>query len=317
MTRQDWPRVGVFGANGFIGRNLVKRLAGEGAAVSAIGRHLDRDYFDALAVPAIEANLEDELTIAATLADIDVAVQLINSSSPGLLNNYLVADVEQNVIPHIKFIQSVLENGAGRKLIFVSSGGAVYGPPQYIPLDEQHPTVPINSYGLTKLMIEKYLFMFGNLEGLNHTILRVANPFGPGQLHKKRQGLVPAVLQKLAAGEAVQVFGDGSAQRDYIYVDDLVDAMCATIRADAANRTVINIGTGVGRSILEVVRALEDASGLKAKIEFKPARQSDVAVSILDCRYAKDLLDWEARIGFSEAITATTEAFFRDQSPGN
>src|SRR5690606_29266876 len=129
-----------------------------------------------------------------------------------------------------------------RRFVFLSSGGSVYGPvPGDRTIPETHPTNPISSHGVTKLMMEHFIRLHSHLDDLEHVILRVANPYGPGQIVKTGQGLIPALLQRHAKGLPVTVYGDGSAARDYVYIDDVVDAIVRAINITDHQQLTVNI----------------------------------------------------------------------------
>src|SRR5690606_37125238 len=130
------------------------------------------------------------------------------TSSPALMNEHLTVDILENVIPHIDFLR-VCTTLPIRRIVFLSSGGAVYGPSVSTPTTESAPTNPISSHGLTKLMVEKYIQMHSEIDGLEYAILRVANPFGPGQIYQKGQGLIPAILDRWHRREPIRILGTG------------------------------------------------------------------------------------------------------------
>ena len=191
----------------------------------------------------------------------------------------------ENVVPQVRFARDCAAAGIER-LVFISSGGTVYGTPNRVPIDEDHPLAPLNSHGLTKLMVEQYLGLIARTRGLDSVILRVSNPFGPRQAFRKGQGLIPAILERHRQGLPVQVFGDGSAQRDYIYVGDVIDAILAALRLPQARGGIFNIGSGEARSVLEIVAAVEARLGTRLDREHAPVRASDVEVNVLDIRRA-------------------------------
>lgn len=301
------PVVGVMGANGFIGRHLVRRLCATNIPVIAFGRSFPPDYEEIIGHP-VDVRLMDldhVLETHALIQDVSTVVQLINSSSPGMANNRVTADISVNVIPHIACIESCIMADVG-KFIFLSSGGTVYGNPLFLPISEDHPTKPLNSYGMTKLVVERYLEMLTAGSGMGYTSLRVSNPFGPGQENKKGQGLVPTIMNNHRRGLPVTVFGDGASLRDYLYIDDLIDAIMASIVEPAAMGP-INIGSGIGKSILDVVAALEAATGEKIGVEFAAARPTDAKSNVLDPAKAEAVLGWRAKTEFSEGIARTIE----------
>jgi len=302
--------IGVYGANGFIGRHLVRRLAAYGHSVRSVSRSFGADFIQPLTgkVDFVEADFREPLPIASTLVGVDTIVQLISTSSPALQNRFATADIKDNVIPHVDFIQSAVQAGV-RRYVFVSSGGTVYGPNARVPIPEDAITTPISSHGLTKLTIEKYLQMYGHVEGLDYVILRVANPFGPRQVFRKGQGLIPAALARYRAGQPIDIVGGGRAVRDYLYIDDLVDAIVAAIDRPAAAKKIINVGSGVGHSVIEVLDAIEAELGGGLLRRHAPDRSTDVDRNILDIARANDLLEWSPKVPFDTGIERTVRAF--------
>lgn len=300
--------IGVFGANGFIGRAAVRHLLSRHRQVVAVGRAFPSDYEQIVggSVDMRVVDFRDALSVHAVLQGIDQAIDLVNSSSPALGNGRVVEDAATNVLPHINFVQSCILSGISR-IIFLSSGGTIYGAPSYLPLDENHPTNPLVSYGMAKLMVEHYLRMLTRNSAVDHVILRVSNPFGPGQVLRKGQGLVASILKRQAAGLPITIYGDGESQRDYLYIDDLCTALTAALEAPPMHQT-FNIGTGHGRSTLEVIEEVEAALGSEIKIEFADDRPTDAKSNVLDCRKATRLLNWTAQTPFGEGIKRTVAA---------
>jgi UDP-glucose 4-epimerase len=297
--------IGVFGAKGFIGRHIVRRLASVGRPVIAFGRHFPADYQTTIGFPVETRDIDfgDVVGTQAKMQDVSIVVQLINSSSPSLGNVHLSADFKSNVAPHIKFIESCAFSGI-KKFLFLSSGGTVYGNPDYLPIDEKHPTRPINSYGLTKLVIENYLRLISSQSEMDYINLRVSNPFGPGQSVNKGQGLIPAILQKTLKAQPVIIYGDGSVQRDYIYIDDAIDAIIAAIEAEGLSDT-LNVGSGIGRSIVDVLSTIEVVLQTPVLAEFSEGRTTDAHSNVLDASRARRLLNWSPKWAFLDGIKAT------------
>lgn len=298
--------IAIYGSNGFIGRHLVRRLAERGLPARAVSRRHDPDFVREVdgSVEFVEADLFDPLAMTASLGEVDTVVQLISTSSPGMRNDHTVVDIQENVIPHVQFLRDCVQAGV-RRFVFLSSGGTVYGPGSEVPTPETAPTRPISSHGLTKLMVEKYIEMHALTEGLEYVILRLANPYGPGQEFRKGQGLIPAVLDHHRRGLPVRVFGQGLAQRDYVYIDDVVDAITSAITHEELTATTLNVGSGQPRSVLEVLHALEAALGTGIRHEFVDARSTDVDVSWLDISRARDLIGWKPETPFDEGIRRT------------
>jgi len=291
----------------------VRHLLHHNRRVVALGRAFPADY-ERIVGGSVETRIidfRDALSVHAMLQGIDQAIDLVNSSSPALGNDRVVDDAAINVLPHISFVQSCVMSGVSR-IIFVSSGGTVYGAPNYLPMDEVHPTNPLVSYGVAKLMVEHYLRLLTRNTAVDHVILRVANPFGPGQVLRKGQGLIASVLERHAAGLPITIYGDGQTRRDYLYIDDLCGALTAALDAPAMQET-FNIGTGHGISNLEVIEEVGKVLGSKLAIEFVDDRPTDVKSNILDCRKAARILNWTPQTIFSDGIERTVAAATTDQ----
>lgn len=302
--------IGVYGADGFIGQHLVRRLIGRGSQVRAVSRRFDRDFSDEIEGKAdiVVADLSQPLAMASSLQDVNTVVQLMSSSSPGLRNDHAVADIAENVVPHVEFLENCLSAGV-KRYVFISSGGTVYGPNAPVPTPETAPTNPISSHGLTKLVVEKYIQMHGHVDGLEYVILRVANPFGPGQTFRKGQGLVPAIIDRWQKQQPVRIFGDGAARRDYIFIDDVIDAIEAATALPGQPQMILNVGSGETRSVNEVVEAIEAATGSALKREYVEARSTDVDVACLDITRAREVLNWAPKTEFRQGMMRTVAPF--------
>jgi UDP-glucose 4-epimerase len=206
------------------------------------------------------------------------------------------------------------------KLIFLSSGGTVYGNPLYTPIDENHPTQPRSSYGIVKLAIEKYCYLYNELHDMKTVVLRLSNPYGPGQLGTGIQGAVPVFTHKALSGEPIEVWGDGSVIRDYIHIDDVSAAIISAIEYQGTE-TVFNIGSGLGTSINEIIVAIEQSLEQKVKVNYLPARALDVSVSVLNIAKAAKELEWTPKVLFESGIQTVVEdqrlAFQARSDPAN
>lgn len=300
--------IAVFGANGFIGRHTVAQLVKAGHQVRAISRRFSSDFRDIFpSVDIVEADLKNPLAVLSSLQDVEMVVQLVSTSSPALMNEHLTVDILENVIPHIDFLR-VCTTLPIRRIVFLSSGGAVYGPSVSTPTTESAPTNPISSHGLTKLMVEKYIQMHSEIDGLEYAILRVANPFGPGQIYQKGQGLIPAILDRWHRREPIRILGTGETRRDFVYIADVANAIEAALMLPAGVSTIVNIGSGEDRSVNQVVSDIEEATGHHFKKEFVAERSTDVKFNCLDISKAKRVLGWSPKVPFLEGIRMTVES---------
>jgi UDP-glucose 4-epimerase len=189
-------------------------------------------------------------------------------------------------------------------LIFISSGGTVYGRPQQVPIPETHPTEPQCSYGIVKLAIEKYLALYHQKDGINYRVLRLGNPYGPGQEENQTQGVIGAFLSCIMSGQPIQVWGDGSVVRDYVYISDAVVALELAEQYQGQKR-IFNIGSGNGHSVLEIISAIELVTGEKAKAYFTAKHPLNVPVSVLDNqRRVKEELGWHPQKNLPDDLRA-------------
>ena len=189
--------------------------------------------------------------------------------------------------------------------MFISSGGTVYGAPNYLPVDEKHPTDPQVSYGITKLAIEKYLLMYQHLHGIKATVLRVTNPYGERQRVETAQGAVGVFLSRALKNESIQVWGDGSVTRDYIYVSDVAEAFALALKYEGPH-SVFNISSGKGVSINELIERIETVLGGAIDKLYLSGRSYDVPINVLDNTLAAQELNWTPKVGLEEGLNLTS-----------
>lgn len=294
----------VLGGRGFIGSHLVDALLARGNHVRCFDRphvaplseaHLSNPNFE-----LFEGDLVSEADVTEALEGCEVCFHLVSTTLPKSSNADPVFDVESNVLGTVRLLTHAVKTGL-KKVIFVSSGGTVYGVPTQLPIPETHPTDPVCSYGISKLAIEKYLGLFNQLHGLDYTILRIANPFGERQRTHASQGAVAVFLGKVLRGEPIEIWGDGSVVRDYIYIADVVNALLTALERTGSER-VFNIGSGRGHSLNEVVDAIEKVTGRSADRRHLPGRAFDVPVSVLGIEHAKKVLNWSPKVDFEQGL---------------
>ena len=238
------------------------------------------------------------------LQGVKTCYHLISTSIPKTSNDDPISDVTGNVLGTLRLLEAIRKRNNNIRIVFASSGGTVYGPLKSEAVSEDHPTDPICSYGITKLAIEKYLRLYRELHGVSSIALRIANPYGFGQSPDSTQGVIGVFAGRILRDFAVDVWGDGSVVRDYIFVNDVVAAMLSA--ASYGGREVIfNIGSGEGYSLLEILSAIETATHQKADVIFHPSRGFDIQKSVLDISRVKSELGWVPRIGLQEGINQT------------
>jgi UDP-glucose 4-epimerase len=294
----------VLGAGGFLGRHLCEALVQRGIPTRAFGRKILSERA-AQGLEWHEGDFGNEALYPELVSGCGTVFHLIGATTPSTADKDRIGDLRSSVVPTLKFLDASVQNGVQR-IVFVSSGGTVYGNPQSVPTPESAPTEPISSYGVTKLTIEKYLAVYHHLYGLEYRILRVANAYGPHQLGSKNQGVIGAYLQRIMAGQPVEIWGDGNVVRDYVYAKDVADALILG-SSHAGPSRIFNIGTGVGHSLMEIVRAIEGQLGVAASIERKPGRPVDVLKNVLDIGLARHELKWVPKYSIPEGIRLTAD----------
>ena len=303
-------KVAVIGAGGFLGTNLARFLASRVEDVRCYGRR--RAFPDALHGLSWATGELADARLAETVAGCDVVIHLASTSTPATADRDILADAEANVMGSLRLMQHCVAGRVGR-LVFISSGGTIYGIPAVIPTPESAPTDPITAYGAAKLAIEKYLEIFRRQHGLDYRVLRVANVYGPYQTAEKGQGVVAAFLARALADQALEIWGDGQVVRDYVFISDVAEAIWAAMRHDGAHR-VFNIGGGTGASVLQIAAAIEQLVGHPLQRRFHPARPVDVPVSILDHSLATNALGWQPAVNLEQGLVQALEWMRRHRS---
>ncbi|MDH6296594.1 NAD-dependent epimerase/dehydratase family protein [Agrobacterium fabrum] len=299
----------VLGGGGFLGKHLVRALLDEGHYVRSFDRSQNMqsrsaDYVNDTVDTKVEYVSGDFLSaqdVEIALQDVEVCFHLISTTIAGTSNANPIFDVKTNLLGTLQLLQSAVNVGV-KRIVFVSSGGTVYGPPKTIPIPEDHVTDPTSSYGITKLAIEKYLKLYSALHGLEYVTLRLANPYGIGQRTDAQQGAIAVFLSRALRGEEISIWGDGSVIRDYIYVDDAIDAMVRAAMVDINGGCVLNIGAGVGYSLNEILTAIEKVTGSPTKRIYVEGRAYDVPANVLDISAAASLMGWTPKISLDEGL---------------
>jgi UDP-glucose 4-epimerase len=295
----------VTGGAGFIGSHVADGLLARGDSVVVVdnlasGRRervpsgadfRELDIRDGAALKALASEVEPEAWFhLAAQADVRVSVD-----DPGF-------DADVNVRGTAEVLEAARTTGA--RVVFSSTGGAIYGEVDTIPSPESTPCAAMAPYGISKLCGEHYVELSNRLYGTNHVILRYGNVYGPRQDPHGEAGVVAIFFGKLSAGETPLVFGDGLQTRDYVYVGDVVRANLAA-HGYSGPEQVFNIGTGVETNVLQLLQTCQHAAGTAATPEHRPARLGELARSALDTARAERELGWRAEVGFAEGLQLT------------
>lgn len=287
----------VLGGNGFIGSHLVEALVANGVRVRVLSRSRCQHITPSQSVDYRYADFADSASVAETLVGVDIVIHLISTTVPATANLDPIADISGNLLLTVKLLQQMRDLGVSR-LVFLSSGGTVYGDTKSVPIPEEHERNPLSSYGIVKVAIENYITMFQSQYGLESLILRASNPYGPRQGHIGVQGVIPTFFQRIIKGDEIRIWGDGSSVRDYLYIDDLVSFIVKSVNTHLAG--VYNVGSGQGVSLQEVLSLVEEISGMSANVKYLPARGFDVKNVVLDITKARGALNWAPLVTLRE-----------------
>ncbi|MEZ5567206.1 MAG: NAD-dependent epimerase/dehydratase family protein [Halioglobus sp.] len=289
----------VTGGTGFIGSHVCDRLLERGHSVRVYSRKAEQFRPPVSGVEYFIGDMADTFYLSEALSGMDCLIHLVSSTVPGTSNLDPVADITTNLAGTVRMLELMRQAGP-RRIVFLSSGGTVYGEPSRLPVTESEPLRPLCSYGVIKVAIEHYLGMYAALYGIDSVILRASNPFGPRQGRLGVQGLVASFLSRVQAGEPLKVWGDGEVVRDYFYVSDL--AKLCVLAAESGETGVFNAGSGQGTSINRVIELIGEATKLNPVVMYEPQRRFDVQATYLDISRAQQVFGWRPEIELAEGV---------------
>lgn len=297
----------VIGGAGFIGSHLVTELLYSGRNVTVLGRREILDKALPQGVAYVAGDFAERDLVGRLLDSHQEVIHLAYATVPNTSYENPLADLLQNLPPTEELFSEVALRGS--KLLLVSSGGTVYGQATKIPIPEDHPTKPISPYGVTKLTLENYAYLYAATHGLKYICVRPGNAYGVGQRPFVGQGFVSTAMASAMRGQPVKVFGQTGTVRDYIYVSDLATGIVSALDRGHISE-IYNLGSGVGRSNMDVIRALTpllheiDAS---VKVEHYPERTFDVRSNVLDSKKLFDHTGWRPVVEFEDGLRRTRE----------
>ncbi|HEU0265951.1 MAG TPA: NAD-dependent epimerase/dehydratase family protein, partial [Geobacterales bacterium] len=298
---------------GFIGMNLCQRLVDLGADVTIL------DYFDPPGVATGQrglrarlklaiADMLDEEKVERLVRDQEVIFNLAGKSGAAESNKAPLNDLDINCRAHLTLLEACRRVNPSVTIVFPSSR-LVYGKPHYLPVDERHPVAPESIYAAHKLVVENYHKIYGHLHGIKTTVLRISNPYGPMQLGDSRvYGIANRFIQTAVSGGAITLFGDGSQQRDYLYIDDLVDAFLRAAWSPVARGKTYNIGDSHGVTLLQLAKSAIEGAG-KGEILMAPWPEEYLLIETgdycTDSRLAEEELGWKPVTDLVTAVNQT------------
>lgn len=300
------PRCLVTGGGGFLGSHIVDSLLKRGSPV----RVLDRRGADSPnlvhllgRIEIVAGDINNTELLRKSLQGVDYLFHYASSTTPASSSCSPIEDISSNLIATLQLLAEATQCGV-KKVVFPSSGGTIYGPSSPLPIPETHPTNPLSSYGIVKLATEKYLELFRHHKGLDYVALRYGNLYGERQVAFQQFGVIPTFLGRLAKGQTLEVLGDGSVVRDYLYVKDAVEVTLKALHYTGEMR-VFNVGSGVGTSVTQLITLMQEITGKQGKIVYRPSRSFDVPANVLDVSRARRELGWVPRTSLLDGIAMT------------
>jgi len=304
--RAKRKKVVILGGAGFLGRHLACSLASDGAYVvvvfdklpNDVGRRMFKNYSRIYFFRGDFLKRED---VRSAIKDAEYVFHFISTTCPASSMNDPFIDMRENVCASIMLFEECAAVGV-RKIVFASSGGAIYGNQGKKSYSEDDQANPITPHAIGKLTIEKYLAYFKLQSGLDYTILRYANPYGQEFNTNKNQGIIPILLRAIKNGEPVNVYGDGENIRDYIYIEDAILLTKKIIFNEENKYPVYNIGTGIGYSINALLKVITDISNKEIVVRYLPKRSSDIKAVILNNSRIKSEIGKYPFVSLAEGI---------------
>jgi UDP-glucose 4-epimerase len=293
----------LLGGGGFLGSHISESLIQKNHSVTIFDMQNANylDYASKMGANIITGDFHNHNGLSKMVKDSEIIIDLIYGTLPQESNEDPQFDIQTNVVGFLNLLD-ILREMPGKRIIYPSSGGTVYGIPKEVPIKETHPTNPICSYGISKLTIEKYLHLYWTLFNLDYCILRIGNAYGERQPTNGTQGIIGTFLENAVSNEEIVIWGDGNNIRDYIYVGDVAAAFVNALEYKGEPR-IFNIGSGKGHSVNEIAETIQNITGIPLKLNYLPPRKFDVPSNVLDISRAQTYLDWEPKISLREGIS--------------
>jgi UDP-glucose 4-epimerase len=307
-------KVLVTGGAGFIGSNIQDRLIDLGHDVTVLDNLSTgkKSYLNPKA-NFIEGDITDEKLVKDVFAN--GSFDLVDHHAAQINIRYSfedpVRDCRVNILGTLNLLRGIIDNKV-RKIIFASTGGAIYGDPEELPVDEDTKPQPGSPYAISKLACENYIRTLGNIYGFEYTVLRYANVYGPRQIAKGEAGVIAIFTERLLQGMPPRIFGNGEHTRDYVFVEDVVEAN--VLAMSKGNGGTYNIGCGCETNVKEVYDAVSNAFADKALQAEWVAEVPEVGRISLDASLARAELGWEPKVEFADGVKMTVRSFGVDVS---
>ncbi|MEQ1766479.1 MAG: NAD-dependent epimerase/dehydratase family protein, partial [Methylotenera sp.] len=297
----------IIGGAGYIGTYLASQLISTGRQVTVLGRSSTPRYDLPVGVDYVAGDFAQHELMSGLLDTHQEVIHMAYATVPNTSFENPLSDLLQNLPPTVQLFSEVAKRGV--KLVFVSSGGTVYGEAVELPIRETHQTKPISPYGVTKLTLENYAYLYAATQGLKFICVRPANAYGVGQRPFVGQGFIATAMASAMRGLPIRIFGQHGVVRDYIYVSDLASGIVSALEYGQLSETY-NLGSGVGLKNLEVIELFEPMMrkiGCVVNVENLPARAFDVKANVLDSNKLQEIAGWKPLVSVEVGLQLTYE----------
>lgn len=279
----------VLGGNRFIGSHITDELVANGHDVTVFHRSAEKYKGHSEKLRFYLGDYSDAVKLGVAVDGMDIVVHAISTTVPSTSNLNPISDVQQNLVATIQLLDLMTKANV-KRLVYLSSGGTVYGNLTQLPVLENHPLNPICYYGIVKVAIENHIRMYQELYCLKSIILRPSNPYGPRQAHAGVQGALSTFLSSTLNRKPISIWGEGKTKRSYIYVKDLAKICSLAVACDIEG--TFNVCSGVSHSLNALLKLVETTTGIKPKFNYEPSRAFGVKEILLDINKAKQVFNW-------------------------
>ena len=292
----------LLGGGGFIGTALSRSLNENNFAVHILSTQLPSRQIG----PDImfhKGSLDNKEILERLLPECNTIVHLASCTTPGSSSRQPALEADKNITPTLRFLD-ILQGYNNVHIIFVSSGGTLYGNPESTPVDETQPTNPLSFHGAGKVALETFLRTFSMSPEKNTTILRPSNVYGPGQPLRSGFGVIRTMLEHVLCGTVMEIWGDGSSVRDFLYIDDMLSALIRLIDLPHDDNTY-NVGSGIGYSLNQLKEIIESVCRRKLSTIYRPSRKTDVKTIVLNSSHLIKKTKWHPTVSLEQGIEST------------
>lgn len=297
----------VIGGAGYIGAHLLPQLIATGRHVTVLGRSSTPKYALPENTTYVSGDFCQRDLVGELLADHQEVIHLAYATVPNTSFDNPLGDLLQNLPPTVQLFSEAADRQV--KLVLISSGGTVYGEANQLPIQETHQTKPISPYGVTKLTLENYAYLYAATHGLRFVCVRPGNAYGVGQRPFVGQGFISTAMASVMRGMPIKIFGQHGTVRDYLYVSDLASGIVNALEHGQLSETY-NLGSGVGLSnadVIEAIKPLMRKIGCDVQVESLPERAFDVKANVLDSTKLKEHTGWRPQVKLEDGLVRTYE----------